>query len=218
MMRNTQFGTKSLLRFIVSAILTLSIFIPGLSHSEINAGFLPSFQLPNDADQPVITYTLNHAMLETGDETPLLRIYADGKVLAHYPVYMKKAGDYQFQLSKPELVALIQSLISDGVLDFDKNSARQYKLQMDEQKRLSSGTAYYVSDSSKTIIEINLQNYRSSVIASPISSLQKKFTWDNLQQDAKRYPGSSALTKAASGAHKLRTLLDQTSVPTYRLH
>ncbi|MEE9422855.1 MAG: hypothetical protein V3V50_06820 [Gammaproteobacteria bacterium] len=215
-MRNALFGTKSLFRFIVSALLTLSIFIPRLSHSEINAGFLPSFQLSNDANQPVITYTLNHAMLETVDETPLLRIYADGKVLAHYPVYMKKAGDYQFQLSKPALVALIQSLISDGVLDFDKNSARQYKQQMDEQKRLSSGTAYYVSDSSKTIIKINLQNYRSSVIASPISSLQKKFTWDNLQQDAKRYPGSSALTKAAAGAHKLRTLLDQTSVPSNR--
>jgi hypothetical protein len=148
-------------------------------------------------------------MLSNQDPTPLLRIYGDGKVLAHFPVYMKKAGDYQLTLSQSELLTLVRSLAQDGIFDFDGKASQRYKQQKDSQKAFSTGTLQHVSDTTKTVIDINLNSYQRSFADKRITNFSKTFIWDNLQQDAKRYTQSTAITRAAASARNLHLLLDR---------
>ena len=190
-------------------MLLMQAIFPTSGRAETPGNFLPQFQFSADSDQPIITYTLIHHMLANPDPTPLLRVYGDGNVHAHYPGYMKKAGDYQLQLSRPELIELLHTLAQDGVLDFDHKSASLLKKQIDTQQRLVSGTMYHVSDTTETVIDIKLDTYQSNPAAKRIDNFAKRFTWNNLEQDAKRYTQSAAITRAAASARKLHLLLDQ---------
>lgn len=77
----------------------------------------PIFDFEATDDIPVIEYTLDQHMLAQRDPTPLLRVYGSGRVRVHFPVYMKKAGDYEMQLSHAELNALLRMLADKSVMD-----------------------------------------------------------------------------------------------------
>jgi hypothetical protein len=190
-------------------MLLASAIFPTSGRAETSGNFLPQFQFSADSDEPIITYTLTHHMLANPDPTPLLRVYGNGKVHAHYPGYMKNSGDYQLQLSRPELIELLHTLAQNGVLDFDHKSASLFKKQIDTQQRLVSGTMYHVSDTTETVIDIKLDTYQSNPSARRIENFSKRFTWNNLEQDAKRYTNSAAITRASASAQKLHLLLDQ---------
>jgi len=190
-------------------MLLMSAIFPTSGRTEAPGNFLPQFQFSADSDEPIITYTLIHHMLATPDPTPLLRVYGDGKVHAHYPGYMKKSGDYRLQLSRSELIELLHTLAQNGVLDFDHKSAGLLKKHIDTQQRSASGTMYHVSDTTETVIDINLDSYQSNPAAKRIENFSKRFTWNNLEQDAIRYTQSAAITRAAASARKLHLLLDQ---------
>lgn len=189
--------------------LLISIVSPASVQADTSGNFLPQFQFSATNNQPVITYTLVHKMLVNSDPIPMLQVYGDGRVHAHFPEYMKNAGDYQMQLSQPELIALIRSLAQDGVLNFDHKSAQLYKAQMDAQQRSTSGTLFHVSDTTETVIDIRLDTYQSNPSARRIDNFSKRFVWKNLEQDAKRYTQSTAITRAAASTQKLHSLLER---------
>jgi len=167
----------------------------------------PRFQFSTTATQPIIEYTLVHRMLENQDPVPLLRIYGDGRVHTHIPVYMKNAGDYEYRLSQPELKALLRSLSQDGMMDFDDASAKTEKKQMEDQER-NAGVLHAISDTTETLIEIRLNEYQRNPAAGRIMGFNKRFTWDNLEQDASQYPQSGAIKSAADGARRLHLMLE----------
>src|SRR5213593_3645995 len=67
----------------------------------------------------VVSYAVTLGEIASADGGPSVRIFGDGRVEAHYPAYMKGAGDHGARLSADELDALLGSLADTGVLDFD---------------------------------------------------------------------------------------------------
>ena len=176
----------------------------------------PAFKYSETAAEPVIEYNLVHDMLAEPDPTPLLRVYGNGRVHVHYPVYMKKAGDYELQLSKPELNALIRELANDGIIDFDKGKAIGRRNQLETEQRAATGMLYYISDTTETVIDIRLDEYQRSPSDNRISNLNKHFSWENLEQDAHRYKNHRSIQSAANGVKVLDNLMQHNAMRKIR--
>lgn len=168
----------------------------------------PAFKYSETATEPVIEYNLVHHMLAEQDPEPLLRIYGNGRVHVHYPVYMKKAGDYELQLSKPELDELIRSLADDGIIDFDHGAASAHRKQLETQQRAATGALYYVSDTTETVIDIRLDEYQRGAAGKRTLNLKKRFAWKNLEHDARQFPHMTEVQQAEAGSQKLHGLLN----------
>lgn len=186
-----------------SRLLLVSVFCIGFG----TAGAAPAFKYSETAPEPVIEYNLVHRMLAEQDPEPLLRIYGNGRVHVHYPAYMKKAGDYERQLSQPELRALLRDLATDGIIDFDLAKTKQQRKNLKAQQRTATGTVFYVSDSSDTVIDIRLDEYQKGPGTARARNLRKRFIWPDLKQDAQRFPQSREITNANNGAQRLESLL-----------
>jgi len=156
--------------------------------------------------RPIIKYQQNIHMLATVDDRPTFQVFGDGRVLVHYPVYMKRAGDYEMQLDETELVDLLHSLSDNGVLDFD--AEKHAKERKDEKKALKAkGQFFAISDTVETTVEIRLDEYQKNNSSTKISNFYKKFQWDNLEQDAKYYKKIKALEKSNQSVVNIRELM-----------
>lgn len=171
---------------------------------ESSAGF--SFATEATATEPVIHYQQNIQMLANIDDRPSLTVYGDGHVLVHYPVYMKRAGDYEMWLDGVELVSLIQSLSANGVIDFDekkvKQDVRAYKKQLH-----AKGQFYEVSDAVETSIDIRLNEYQKNASLPKIKNFKTSFKWKNIEQDASRYKNNRDISKANNSVSQLNALM-----------
>ncbi|MEE9343021.1 MAG: hypothetical protein V3V12_05280, partial [Gammaproteobacteria bacterium] len=172
------------------------------------ADLVPQFSFSTGAAQPIIEYTLNHAMLAEQDSTPLLQVFGNGLVKVHYPVYMKKAGDYEQMLTPDELKNLLASLSDNGLMEFNPEAVRHYKKQTDQQQRLSGGALYNISDTTETNITIRLDAYQRNKFSGKVTNMLRQFSWKNLEHDARRYPQSSDIQGALSGEKRLRQLMN----------
>lgn len=168
----------------------------------------PKVRFSANAVDPVIDYQLVHHMLADQDPQPLLRIYGNGRVHVHIPEYMKRSGDYELYLSTSELNALLRSLSQDGIIDFDRPGTKQKMRQLVFQQRASDGVLFHVSDITETVINITLDEYQAGPQAKPVVGLKQRFSWENLQQDAKRFRQLPALQGASSAAQRLHSLID----------
>lgn len=177
------------------------------------AGSLPSPQQPvfhfeAADDKPVIEYKLDHHMLAQRDPVPLLRIYGNGRVQVHIPVYMKKAGDYEMQISRAELNALLRMLADKGVMDFDAAAIGQERRQLAAARRAATGELFHVSDATDTVINIQLDQYQRTASSPRINGFNKQFRWRNLEHDARRFPQAVRFTNAADASAALRALCE----------
>lgn len=201
----------------VRRALSLSLFLDLIlfamaGYAEPAVPGLPQFQFSATSPTPVIEYNLVHQMLANPDPEPLLRVYGNGHVHVHFPVYMKRAGDYELQLSQAELGLLISTLAQDGIIDFDPEAASNTVQQLEAQRRASGGTLSYISDSTVTVIDIALDRYQSTPSARAITNLRKKFAWKNLQHQARSYPQSQTLQRAAASADRLHAFTNRSDL------
>ena len=163
------------------------------------------FRLPVNSAEPIIVYRQNITMLENQDSQAGIQVFSDGRVHVHYPVYMKKAGDYEFTLTRPELIQLIQSLSTNGLMDFDHARVKQEKSNHDLEMK-ARGELHYVSDAVETYVDIRLQDYQKTT-ASPVTpELTTRFSWKNLEQDAKYYKNNRSIQSAAEAVRTLDSL------------
>ena len=176
----------------------------------------PAFKYSETAAEPVIEYNLVHHMLAKPDPVPLLRIYGNGRVHVHYPAYMTRAGNYELQLSQSELRILLRALATDGIIDFDPAATRYQRQQLNAQQRAATGTLFYVSDSSDTVIGIRLNEYQKRPGTARILNLEKRFIWPDLKQDARRFPQLREITNANKAAQRLDTLLHRADLVKIR--
>jgi hypothetical protein len=172
----------------------------------VSAGLQPVFHFSATVSEPIIEYNLVHGMLAQPDPAPLLRVYGNGRVHVHFPVYMKKAGDYELFLNQAELNDLLRQLADDGILDFDPAAARQEKRQLESARRAATGEFFYTSDSTDTVIKVRLNQYQRTPMSPRINNFNKQFVWRDLKQDARRYPASGSITRAATATAALDTL------------
>ena len=200
---------------IISRLLFVSAFflLPGASSIAVGENgkptekTYPAFKYSETATQPVIEYNLVHHMLAEPDPEPLLRIYGNGQVRVHYPAYMTRAGNYELQLSQSELRTLLRALATDGIIDSDPAATRYQRQQLDAQQHAATGTMFYISDSSDTVIDIRLNEYQKGPGAARVLNLEKRFIWPDLKQDARRFPQLREITNANNAAQRLDTLL-----------
>jgi predicted RND superfamily exporter protein len=175
-----------------------------IESSTHSAGF--RFATDNALSGPVIHYQQNVHMLAVTDDMPSVNIFGDGRVLVHYPVYMKKAGDYEMQLSDEELVDLVQSMSSHGIIDFDENKVKQ-AIGDEKKSARVKGELYTISDTVETSIVIQLDEYQKNQSSPKIKNLKKHFSWENIEQDASRYRNNKEIIKANDSVSRIKGLM-----------
>lgn len=162
------------------------------------------FEYPHDANYVVIEYTQSQDMIIDADPVPLLRIYGDGRVRVHYPVYMKRAGDYEMRLSDTQLQQLLNSLEQKGILSFSRNKVLELKKQSFSNKLLANNKILTTrSDSARSKFKVNLSSYQSATSRLLQTDFLKSITWENLKSDALSHPEITALKDAAAAEKEL---------------
>jgi len=167
---------------------------------------LAGFSISPADSLPIIEYYRNISMLKEQDALPMLQVYADGRVRVHTPAYMKNAGDYEYQLSQAELVALVRTLSKQGVMDFDQKRVHRDK-EIHDSDMKQKGELHYVSDSMETVVDIRLKNYQRTFLSLPQANFKKRFSWKNLEQDARYYKNNRSIQSADLGIKELDKLL-----------
>ncbi len=167
-------------------------------------------------DVAVIVYREVLGEIAGADRGPTLTIYGDGRMVAHYPLYMKRAGDYALRLAASELDALLRSLAAKGVLDFDAPATRaatRASLMAARQRALAANTPiqlFEAVDASTTVIEVAVERY---VAATPgarqVRNATIRAVWTGLRADADQHPDVPALHELAAAERELRALRDR---------
>ena len=171
-----------------------------------------SFQYAQEPNTPVVVLSRTSGEVGDPDPIPLLRIYGDGSVRVHFPSYLKRAGDYELQLSRTEMESLLASLIEkQGLLGFDPLAATRQKEEIAQQAITAAqqariqGSVSKLMDGDTTVIEIHLDSYTASD-GITTTDLTKKISWYGLQWDAQQYPGVESLQKLAAAGRELLAL------------
>ena len=82
-----------------------------------------TFEYAAVPDALVIQLSQDVGILDA-DPTPLLRVYGDGLARIHFPVYMRRAGDYTLQLDQRELQDLLALFVQGGLIDFSPEATQ----------------------------------------------------------------------------------------------
>ena len=161
--------------------------------------------------QPVIEFRQHVHMLADVDDRLTMTIYGDGRVLVHYPVYMKRAGDYEMQLDKDELVSLLSAMAANGVMDFDAEKTREriHGKNRANHARAKAGRAelFEISDAVDSVIDIHLEEYRRNSGVAANKKFSRRFRWRNIEHDARRFRDEDDIVRANSSVTDLRRLM-----------
>ena len=197
-------STYLLLVFLVMNVTVSFAQKPRVESGEQAAVF--GYTTDSSSTEPVIYYQQNVEMLSRMNDKKSLSIYGNGRVLVHYPVYMKKAGDYEMQLSSAELEDLLKSLSRNGIMDFDESKVKE-KVDAVEKSLQAKGLFYDVSDAVVTNIDISLDKYQKNTASPMLNNFRKHFRWKNIEHDAKRHKSNGALVKANDSVSQLKRLM-----------
>lgn len=148
--------------------------------------------------------------LAAEDPGPRVEVFGDGRVLVHYPDYMKQAGTYETRISPAEVDALIAEAVAGGVVDFDRAATEAAVNEAQAQQRLrkrASGETILidVSDPSTTVIEATVIPVGGKRAAKTVGSAR----WTGLARDAERYPEVKSLRDLAGVEKKMRGLMQR---------
>lgn len=90
---------------------------------------------PGTVEEPLIELRYEGGLIKNPDPTPFVRVYPGGRVLIHYPAYMKKAGDYELQLDDAELQELLSSFADREMLttESDELEVMAARVRAEEQ-------------------------------------------------------------------------------------
>ncbi|MEO6027088.1 MAG: hypothetical protein ABIR79_09515 [Candidatus Binatia bacterium] len=168
------------------------------------------------SDVAVIVYREVLGEIGGADRGPTLTIFGDGRMVAHYPRYMKRAGDYELRLAPSELDALLRSLAAKGVLDFDATATRaatRASMMAARQRALATNTPiqlFEAVDASTTVIEVAVERY---VAATPgareVRNATTRAAWTGLRADVDQHPDVPALRDLAAAEQELRALRER---------
>lgn len=185
----------------------LFVFLCFISASQVYGAV---FDYSRDKNFVVIEYSQSHDMIAEVDPVPMLRIYGDGRVHVHFPVYMKRAGDYEMRLSDAQLQTLLGSMESKGILKFDQNKVRQLKILSEKRIQAASpgGVVTILSDDTRSRFQVNLGTYISSGTFTPQNNFAQAIEWKNLKWDAQKHKDISELGHAADAEQELSGFLN----------
>jgi len=199
------------MKFFWYSIVFTALVLPGLAQVQGEDAYGAIFSFQTGAETPVIEMDRDIGLRVQGSTTPFLRIFADGTVLIHYPVFRKNAGDYELRISEQEVADLLASLSEKGVLSFDEQSVKQEKALQErilQESRAQNGqpVLFERSDETLTIIKITLDSYQAADSSQPVLEFQKRTAWSGIAWDAKQYPGLKAVQDLAMAVDVLDAL------------
>lgn len=175
----------------------------------------PTIELPQNANAVVLEYNTIHHMLAQQDPEPLLRVFADGRVRVHHPVYMAKAGDYETRLSDGELRGILESFAAGGILDFNTSVVKSEREQAEAADR-AAGILLHVSDVSETVIGVRLGSYQAPGALAPTENFETSVRWPNLYTDAQRFGAVAGIQSLARAEQSLRSIVNRTDLVKVR--
>jgi len=189
-----------------------------LTHSQMNATAInpvASVSWDSNPETLLVSYRDIWGEFANQDPTPLIRIYGDGRVLVHYPVYTPKAGEYELWLQVTELEDLLLSLLAKGGATFEPSLVRREK-QLEElslqQAVLDAGEMpelFMVADDSTSVFEFHLQSYQAAGALAPMGEINRSISWRGLATDARRYPQLASIQQLRNAELELRELLER---------
>jgi hypothetical protein len=100
----------------------------------------PAISYPRDSGHILLSLSHEISRIRSPDTTPLVRVYGDGHVRVHYPIYMSNAGDYELQLSAAEVTTLIQTLITKGIFTFNPRATAEARISLRAARRQRAKT------------------------------------------------------------------------------
>jgi hypothetical protein len=169
-----------------------------------------------EANKIILEYTLMISEIKDQEPTPLMRIFGDGTVNIHFPIYMKRAGDYYLQLSEQELEELVSFLDENGLFNFDAPKIRKQrneklrKLHAESIKNDSEPVLFKTLDADTSIFIYNVEQYVTDHNGSlRVMPRRAKITWRGLKTDAKRFSSIKALTGLAAIEKRLKSIIDR---------
>ncbi|MEM1178262.1 MAG: hypothetical protein AAGM22_07965 [Acidobacteriota bacterium] len=168
----------------------------------------PTFDFDRAAEHPLIEFTVRHDELVDEDPTPLLRLYGDGSVHVHVPIYMKGAGTYRMSMSDAALEALLSSLASHGVLDFEHDRVVAAKDVAEQSRHARDGSWIHISDTSWTLIRVRLDRYDPQGTGLDAGPLDRQIRWPDVDWHAEHYPNVAAISGLAEAQRTLVALID----------
>jgi hypothetical protein len=149
----------------------------------------------------VITWTETSGEIANPDPKPRLVVYGDGRAVAHYPHYMKHAGDHERQLSAAEMNQLVRGLVQQGLVEFDRGAARSAL-----RAAAARGVERVSTDPSTTVIELRLSRYRPPGAVADDLDVRKRVEWQGLRGAARDYPSVRAIRDLAAAQRDLDAL------------
>ncbi len=142
--------------------------------------------------QMILGYNIAGNELAGQDTVPRVRIYGDGRVLVHYPKYMKKAGDYSLMLVDTEMKKIIKHISDYGFVTIKYKDIKKLKKAKDEKSRQTSGKSaslYIAMDQDTIQFYYNLKKNNTSKIAGKADeSIINQIYYPGLKQDRTKYP------------------------------
>jgi len=79
-----------------------------------------------ESDTPILTFDQRHPLLLRDDPTPLVQVFASGRVVVHRPAGVKRSGTFEFTISEDQLQQLtdIVAPVSDSGVTGEQISAQ----------------------------------------------------------------------------------------------
>ena len=164
-----------------------------------------SYELSSSPDI-VVLQLAEDVGIRDADETPLVRVYGDGRVAVHFPDYMRRAGDYELTLPGSTVRELVGTAV-DTLLSFDAAETESDVLVLEAAER-RDGLIVDVADEATTILEVRFERYRPEGAAEEIRDGVKRVAWTGLVNDAGRFRDIAALQELAGIRRRLRALAD----------
>lgn len=152
----------------------------------------------------LLTYQHEFGLMEEADNAVTLRVFKDGIVEVHYPIFMRLAGDYRYQISQPELENLALSLHQLGVDQFDADTTRQAlafeKRAAFEAAQLPGQTVNFITDADLTHLQVENFSLSNTNLES------NTFSFVGVRNEAQLYPQVTALQELSQALELLDTL------------
>lgn len=153
-------------------------------------GFSLSAISANDT-QLLLDYQREFGMVQEADNVISVRLFADGTVEVHYPIFMHLAGNYQYQLTAAETNNIVNSLRQLGVDRFD---AETTKNALKLEQRAAFEAAQLPGQSVTIITDPEITHLHMSNRLSPAVNLDgRRFSFVGVRNQAQLYPQITAL-------------------------
>ena len=169
--------------------------------------YQPPPDTPEQIVEPIVELRYEGGLIKNPDPTPFVRVYPGGRVLIHYPAYMKKAGDYELQLSQEEIDELLSSFADRQVLTVENTALET----MAASVRTQQGPAEPIDDHGvKTVVQINANFQPGDTPDSGLMEVNRSLEATGLPSpeviDVVADPGLRRLKDFSSGVAELEAL------------